>query len=172
MLNSDVELDCLVDELLIVLDDDIAQVRLTLGRLDELRSAVIKHDEEELKCLLSQVQDEVESYRPVEAMREEKRCRLAKVLGRDAAEFNLTVLCSLLTGEKRVAVSAKQDELRGLTEELRAEHTRTTLLLRECSRLNKMLLRGIFGRGEESVTYTARGKEKWEVQNEMVNMRL
>ena len=45
MRTSESDFEVLVDELVEVLDENIRQVKLTIVRLDELRSAVIKRDE-------------------------------------------------------------------------------------------------------------------------------
>ena len=136
-MNAESVLDGLVEELLAVLEADIVQVSLATERLDALRGAVIRRDEEGLRGLLEKVQCEGEKYRGVEARRQDLRGKLAKIAGCSCEEMNLSALCRMLSGEKRVTVAAKQERLRQLTEKLRREHLATTLLLRECSRLNK-----------------------------------
>lgn len=170
-MNAEVLLDRPVDELLVVLDEEIAQIDVTMERLDGLRSAVIRRDEEGLQALLETVRVEGERYRAVEARREDLRVRLARIAGCGVNEMNLSVLCGMLEGARRAAVAAKQEQLRDLTERLRREHLSTTLLLRECSRLNKMMLKGMFARGDEPVIYNARGNASMDIQNETVSMR-
>lgn len=172
MVGSNIELEVLVDELVVVLDKDIVQIELTLERLDSLRGAVIRRDEDGLRDLLELIQAEGTEYNSVEARREEIRGRLSIILGCDFEEMNLSALCSVLEGERERAIYSKREILVELTSKLRMEHTCTMILLRECSRLNKAMLKGMFGRGDESVTYTCRGNAQWEIQNEMVNMRL
>ena len=172
MVSSNTELEILVDELLVVLDKDIVQIELTLERLDSLRSAVIRRDEDGLRQLLEKIQAEGTEYTVVEARREEIRRRLAIILGCDFEQMNLSALCSVLEGDRQWEVSSRREILTELTSKLRMEHSCTMILLRECSRLNKTMLKGMFGRGDESVTYTSRGNAQWEIQNEMVNMRL
>ena len=172
MVGSNMELELLVDELVVVLDKDIMQVELTLERLDSLRGAVIRRDEDGLRQLLETIQTEGTEYKGVESRREEIRGRLAIILGCDFEAMNLSALCSVLEGERERAVYSRREVLLTLTDKLRMEHSCTMILLRECSRLNKTMLKGMFGRGDESVTYTSRGNAQWEIQNEMVNMRL
>lgn len=166
------KIEVLIDELMDILDADSGQIESTLEHLDRLRSAVIKRDEESLKSLLDQVGRESDRYRIIEMKRQQIRKYIADLAGCDVETMNLSKICSLVDGQKAVAIAERQRNLHEMVEKLNVEHTCTTLLLRECSRLNKALLKGIVGGGDEVVTYTARGDEKWELGNTMVNMRM
>ena len=172
MKTADERLGNLVDELLTVLDEDIRYLALTLEQLDELRGAVIKRDEEGLKSLLGNIGNEQGGYRLVEKRRETIRSRMAGIFGCGIDEMNLSKLCGKLGGEKRELVARTQKELKVLAEKLRKEHAATSMLLRECARFNNMLLRGIFGNGNETVTYNDRGNASWELQRGMVSFKL
>ncbi len=172
MNSADGILDGLADELLSVLSDDIRHIKQTLERLDALRAAVIRRDEEGLKCLLDEVANEQGSYTLVEQRRAVIRKQMADVLGCGIEEMNLSKLCGQLTGERRDLVAQARQELQGMCEKLRKEHTATNILLKECSRFNNLLLRGILGNGRETVTYNSRGDASWELQRGMVSIRL
>jgi len=171
MMTTDGRLDRLVDELADVLDEDFRYIKLTLERLDELRGAVIKRDEEGLKALLSNIENEQGSYGTVEKRRQEIQRKMAGIFGCGINEMNLSKLCGKLDGEKRDVLKLTQNELKGLAEKLRKEHTATSMLLRECSRFNNMLLRGVLGSGNETVTYNDRGDASWELQSGMVSFK-
>lgn len=164
--------DGLVDELADVLDENIRQVKLTIVRLDELRSAVIKRDEAGLRALLEAIQDEGPSYSMVESRRERIRKRLADVLGCTAVELNLSRICEHLSEEKSGSILSRQEELQQLVDKLRVEHTSTRILLMECRRFNNVLLRGIFGQGGEGVTYDKRGGSSWDSERGTMSLRL
>jgi len=172
MKTADDRLDDLADELLSVLGDDIRHIEQTLERLDALRAAVVRRDEEGLKCLLDEVADEQGSYALVERRRDGIRKQMADVLGCGIEEMNLSKLCGRLRGERKDLVAQAQQELQGMCEKLRKEHTATNILLTECARLNNLLLRGILGNGRETVTYNSRGDASWEFQKGMVSIRL
>ena len=172
MRTSESDFEVLVDELVEVLDENIRQVKLTIVRLDELRSAVIKRDEAGLRALLETIQDEGPSYSMVESRRERIRKRLANILGCTAGELNLSRICSHLSAEKSGSILSRQEQLQQLSDKLRIEHTSTRILLMECRRFNNILLRGIFGQGGEGITYDKRGGSSWDCERGTMSMRL
>lgn len=169
---EDVRIEELVDDLLSILDADIVQVGLTLNRLDELRGAVIKRDEEYLRGLLHIIQEEGSVYGKVELRREMIRSELANIAGCSVSEMNLSYLSRYLSGRRLEEIQSKQQELQDLTRRLKCEHLGTEMLLRECKNLNKKMLKGIFSNGTETVTYNDRGNVSWEVQQGIVNFKL
>jgi flagellar biosynthesis/type III secretory pathway chaperone len=166
------DFDGLVNELVDVLDENICQVKLTLLRLDELRKAVIKRDEAGLRALLETIKDEGPEYRRVELRRENIRARLANFLGYVSSELNLSRLCTNVSEDKRKLILNRQKELGGLVERLRNEHISTRILLAECRRFNNVLLRGIFGQSEGSVTYDRRGGTSRDSGRGTMSMKL
>jgi hypothetical protein len=172
MMTLNVHINSIVDELLNILDADAAQIKLTLERLNRLRGAVIKRDEEDIKALLDTVREDETGYNLVETRRHEICKELAGIFGCSGEQINMTRLRSELSEEKALMVAEKQHELRNLVEKLRIEHTCTTMLLKECARLNKILLRSIMGEKKETVTYNERGNAAWEASKGIVSLRL
>ena len=168
----DIKTQNLVEELLVVLVEDIEHIGSMLQRLDQLRGAVIKKDEDFLRTLLDAIQDETEKHSMIESRRSDIRCRLAISLGCDETEMNLSKLCLHLEPGPRKMIEVKQAELKELAEKLKREHSITAMLLKECARLNSMMLRGIFAKGNPTVMYNARGNASWQAQREIVNFRL
>lgn len=169
---SDIRLNGLVNELLELLEQDAENISLTLRRLNRLRAAVIKRDQDDIKVLLGTVRNEEDVNEKIELRRFEVRSRLAEYLGWDLEQVNLTNLRKKVTQETADILKVKQEELRELTRKLRIEHECTSSLLKECSRFNKMLLRAILNNGDETVTYNSRGGTTWETQNRLVSFRL
>ncbi|MBE0535197.1 MAG: hypothetical protein IH624_05960 [Phycisphaerae bacterium] len=165
-------LDKQIERLLEVLDEDAAHIRSTLEHLNALRAAIIKRDEVALGDLLEAVQNEGRHRLHAELRRQRICSDIAELTGTPAETVNLSRLCDMSTDGLRSRVQARQAELKQLVQTLRMEHTCTMILMRECSRLNKMLLKGLLGRGGETVMYTARGSETWQPQNDMVNIKL
>jgi len=172
MITLNIRLDELIDDLLKILDEDAEHIKLTLGRLNRLRASVIKRDQEDIKALLDTVREDDTGYSQTEITRHTIRKELAQIVGCSVGEMNLTRLRRCLSEEKAMMVAEKQRELKVLIEKLRIEHTCTSMLIKECTRLNKMLLRSIFSNGRESVTYNARGDASWEMRKGIVNFKL
>lgn len=172
MRSMDIELKNLVEELLVVLDEDIEHVGVMLGRMDQLREAVIKRDETFLRDLLEAIHDESQIHERIELRRDDVRRRLAEIMGCGEEQMNLSLLCENLEPVMRQTVAEKQSELKPLVEKLNREHILTSMLLKECARLNSMMLRGIFTNSDSSITYNSRGDASWRAHRELVNCRL
>ncbi len=161
-----------VDELLAVLDEDIRHVRESLSRLDELRSLVIKRDEAALGRLLETIGDESDSCCANGSKRQSLREELAAASGCSVAEMTLSRLEAMLPGEKQVQVAQRKAELRSLTEKLKREHLKTTMLLSDCARFNSALLRSVLELGRTgAVTYSPDGATKHQTDTIFVSLQ-
>ena len=173
MKTATIEIEDKVDELLCVLDSDIAYMQSSLVRLDELRGFVIKRDDSGLSNLLANIQTELSAYAGNESQRQLVRKQLADFFGYDAGQFTLSMLEGLVSDEKRHQVSKKKAELVELVGKLKVEHLSTATLLGECSRFNSMLLKGVFGLdGPGTVTYNSRGSAKKPSEIAFMDMQL
>lgn len=160
-----------VDELLTVLDEDIRHVRQSVSRLDELRSLVVKRDQEALGELLESIRKESQEYSTNESKRESMRKDLAAVLECEVGDMTLSRLESALDDAKGAEVARRKTELRSLTEELKTEYMRTAMLLSDCTRFNRSLLRGILELGNTgAATYGSDGATR--IQNDSVFVSL
>ncbi len=161
-----------VDELLTVLDRDIAYVQENLSRLNELRSLVIKRDDASLGRLLESIQAESDSYRSHELKRQSMRKELAAALDCSFEQMTLSRLEATLVGEKKAQVTERKVKLRTLTEELKKEHLSTAMLLSDCARFNSVLLRSIFDIGKTGmVYYSSDGAAKRQSDTAFVNLQ-
>jgi hypothetical protein len=163
--------DILINELMVVLDTDAANIEKTLGRLDKIRAAVIKRDQEALKVLLGTISNEDDVYSQVEARRYGVRSMIAGCLGWEVERVNLSNLKHVVSEDVGAGLGEKQGRLKELTAKLRKEHEGTSALLRECARLNKILLRSILNKGKETLTYNNRGTAAWESRRRLVSFR-
>ncbi len=172
MRSMDNKLENLVEELLGVLDADIGHVGVMLERMDQLRTAVIKRDETFLRDLLEAIHGESQVHEAIESGRDDICRRLAKIMGCGEKQVNLSLLCENLEPAIRRSVAEKQSELKPLVEKLKREQVLTSMLLKECARLNNMMLRGIFTNSDSGITYNCRGDASWQGHRELVNCRL
>ncbi len=169
---AEVEIEDKVEELLAALDKDIEHMQQSVSYLNELRSLVIKRDDVALGKLLERIQSETNSYKDHELKRQSIRKELASIFNCDFEQMTLSMLEANMPEEKKAQVTLKKTKLRELVKELKKEHISTALLLSECARFNKLLLKSILGLGEpETVTYSSNGAAKRQTSKAFVNLR-
>ena len=167
-----IEIEDKVDELLAVLDKDSGHIQESLLKLNELRSLVIKRDDAALGKLLESLQTESDSYRSHELKRQSIRQDLANALGFNLEQMTLSALEASLPKEKRAQVTRRKAELESLIKKLNKEHLSTALLLSECTRFNKLLLKSIFGLGKNDVVYyNSNGATRRQTDMAFVNLQ-
>jgi hypothetical protein len=75
--------------------------------------------------------------------------------------------------DARVALAERQARLRSLTAQLKREHALTVLLLRDCARLNRSLLKAFLGSGGRGgALYNPTGTEKRPAGAALISMKL
>jgi uncharacterized membrane protein YgaE (UPF0421/DUF939 family) len=142
------EIEKKVDKLLACLDKDIQQIKQNISYLNEMRSMIIKRDEVALGKLLQTVQDTSEVYKDNETDRQSIRKELADFLGCSIGQITLSKVEESLPETSKNKVIEARENLRLLIEELRKEHSSTVMLVSECARFNKLLLKSIFDLGK------------------------
>ena len=160
------EIENYVDEMLDCLDVDIEHIRKNLSRLNEMRELVIKRDDVELRKLLDSIQGESDIYRENETRRLMLRKKIADSLGCGIENITLSKLANRLPENKRNRVIEKKEQLKSLVGNFKKEYAGTIVLVSECARFNKMLLRSIFNHGQTgSVYYGANGTVREHKEN-------
>lgn len=166
------EIEDKVDELLVCLDTDVRNMQESLSHLNELRSLVIKRDDAALGKLLEGIQAGSDQHGAHESHRQSIRRGLAEMIGCNFEQMTLSALASYLPESRRGQVVEMQTKLRELIEELKKEHSSTTLLLSECARLNSLLLRTVFDLGHTgAVYYNSSGATKRQVDTAFMNLQ-
>jgi len=167
-----VEIEDKIGELLVILDKDIEHIQESLLRLNELRSLVVKRNEADLCRLLESIQGGLDSYRSHELKRESVRKDLAYALGCKLEQVTLSKLEAVLPEEQKAQVIAKRAELGTLTEELKKEYLSTAMLLSDCARFNRQLLKSVFDLGKMGVVYyNSKGSTKRGMTKAFVNLQ-
>lgn len=162
-----------VNALLDALDEDIRHAETSLSLLDTLRSLLIKRDEASLEGLLKELRREAEAHADNERRREDLRHQLAVELRCHVRDVTLSSLKDALPGERQVAVTERQTRLKSLAAELKREYTLTAMLLADCARFNRSLMRVFFGLDTKSnTTYGANAAAKHQTDVALVNMHL
>lgn len=160
------------DDLIVFLDDQIADIEQTLHRLDRLRAAVVRRDEGALEELMEEVRVAGQRKTQNDWRMRQLQIKLSSVLGCSPDEVNITRLCDQLTGQDRSIVQKKQSMLQQLTRKLSNERQGTELLLRECARFTRLLLSSMVGTHNQTRTYTAQGQEQWNVHCGLMNIKM
>lgn len=172
MKTAPIKIEDKVDKLLAVLDSDILHMQESLSRLNKMRSFVVKRDDTSLAKLLEGIQNESKNYKNNELNRRLIRKDLAIVLGCAAEQITLSRLENELAGAKKVQITERKTVLRSLIKKLKREHLSTKMLLSDCARFNKALLKGIFELGKTgTITYDSTGSTKSQTGTAFVDMR-
>ena len=123
--------------------------------------------------LLDGIEAESESYKEQESCRRAIREELASSLGCSLEEMTLSRLEAGLLEGKRAEVTERKDKLRSLIGELKKEYLRTVMLLSDCARFNRLLLKSVFDLGNiEIITYGSKGDAERQRETAFVNMRI
>jgi len=161
-----------IDELLSILDKDIEHIQANLSLLEQLRTFVVKHNEKDLNRLLEKIRTESKNYESNELKRHVLRKQLAADLGCSREQMTLSGLEMILSGKKKAKLSETKSKLRLLTNQLKREHLRTALLLSECSRFNRLLLKSVFNFvSPGDISYNSKGLARRQTDTAFVNMR-
>jgi len=162
-----------VERLLGVLDGDIRHLETTLVQLDALRGLLIKRDDAALEQLLAEIRGRTDAYAANEQARQMLRADLALALGCDAGRLTLSNLQSMLPEPQRTAVAARQKRLGSLIVELKREYTLTAVLVSDCARFNRTLVRAFFGTGSQAgVLYNPSGQARQQTSATLMSLQL
>jgi hypothetical protein len=171
MTSSAVEMN--VERLLAVLDEDVRHLETTLVQLDTLRGLLIKRDDAALDQLLGEIRGQTEIYAENEQTRQMLRAELASALGCDTSRLTLSKLQSMLPEPRRAALAERQKKLRTLIAELKREYTLTAVLLSDCARFNRTLVRVFFGSGGRAgVIYNPSGQARQQTDATLMSLQL
>jgi hypothetical protein len=167
------EIEDKVDELLNCLDKDIENLQKNLSNLDELRSLVIKHDDVALGQLLEKIRKESDSYKEHELHRQSIIAELARCFNCNINDVTLSKLEAFVPEIKKNQIIQSKTKLKTLTGKLKKENSKTALLLSECARFNKLLLKSVFNIGNnEAIFYNANGATKERNERAFVNLQI
>jgi hypothetical protein len=167
-----IEIENKVSQFLDVIEKEIQRSRHVLLRLEQLRSLVIKRDDDGLGRILSEIKAESGSYKDNEIKRQLLRRDLASFFGCRMDQMTLTKLQENLSGEIKDQVTELKENMQIVTQKLRKEHLSTAMLLAECARFNRMLLKNIFEFSQRgTVTYSPNGQTQRQGSSAFMNIQ-
>lgn len=167
-----IEIENKISQFLDIIEKEIQKSRHVLLRLEQLRSLVIKRDDQGLGKILAEIKVESGSYRDIEIKRQLLRRDLANFFRCRPDQVTLTKLQENSNGEIKDQVTDMKEKLKIITEKLRKEYLSTAMLLAECARFNRMLLKNIFQFSHRgSVTYSPNGQAQRQSSCAFMNLQ-
>jgi hypothetical protein len=159
-------------ELFAFLDDSVLSMQQMLDKLNELRAAVVRRDQDTLQQMSDQM-PEMTVLRDDMQRRQRQLCQaFAGPLNCLPEKINVSYLVLFLEASKAGELKTKQHRLQELVGRLSRERRATEMLLRECERLNRMMLDGIVGKSNQTCTYGSGGRVQRQLHCAIVNTRI
>ena len=155
--------------LLSTLDEEIRLLELRQSHLERLSVAVIERDETGMEGLLGDMQQVLQSQLEVDRRLRQAQSALAGDLGCPPEQVRLQLLAERFQGRHRANIESRRKRIVDLAEGLRRKHLRTSVLLRQCARINRLLLEAIFPQSKEVATYSTEGHERWRPDTGLVS---
>ena len=152
------------------LDEEAGLLEFRRRQLQELAVAILRRDNPRLEQLLPQVETGAALQAQADGELRAAQAALgdALLLGEPHRLARLIeALPAPLPGPLR---ECRQRVLRAM-DDFRRQHLETSLLLVECSRINRVLLEGLFA-GESVRTYSRGGGEDWTGQGGLMNAEI
>lgn len=160
----------LVEELKNVLDEEITLLNVRRSQLESLSGAIVDRDDNSLQRLLGDIEEAMSMQTATDMRLKAMRNTLAGSLGMDTRNITLSQIMDNLPAVDRAEIEYRRQQIALLADALRRQHMETAMLLRECSRINKMMLDMLLGRKESVTTYNPRGMNGWSSQSGVVDM--
>ena len=162
----------IIDELTAFLDEQTFQVERTLEDLDQLRAAVVRRDQDALENLQAHIRRESIQKEIAQRDQRQLQMKLSGLLGCSAEDVTISGLYNYLDSQDRQTVQVRQRRLQALVRKLNNEHQATEMMLRECSRFNRLLLSCLIGERNQTRTYSDQGKEQWSIHQGLMNIKM
>ncbi len=162
-------LEARVSALLAALDQEIRLLTQRQAQLERMSEAILRHDEDRLEDLLGEMQQALDDQARADRRLRQAQAALAQALGCGSRPVRLRLLAQRLAGRQRAQLESRRRRIVALALDVRRQHLRTIVLVRECARINRLLLETIFPGSREVETYTAGGAERWRPNTGLVN---
>ena len=159
----------LLNELLLILDQEIELLEVRLTQVSAMHSAILDRDEPATEKLLSDLETTQQRQIHVDMKMGALRGSLSTAFRCRAGEVKLSFLIARVDADLALPLDYRRRRIVALVEELRRQHVRTALLLRECARINRTLLEGLLSGCGTLTTYGSGGKNHWHARSGVVD---
>ena len=162
----------LTAELIAVLDEEIHLLDVRRRQLEHLSESLVNRDEIRLKELLDGIELIVHNQASADMKLKAVRNALAGAVGLDQETATLTTIMEYMTPLQKSDVDYRRQQIMLLAEALRNQHLATAMLLRECTRINRMIMDSLFPRAESVTTYDTNGSTGWSNGDNLMDTEL
>jgi hypothetical protein len=162
----------LARELPALLDEQIALLTLKRSQLEALSTLLVQRDEDPMERLLAQMEQSQALQADTDLRLSALRSALADELGGPADSVRLGALLEYLPQGLRESVAFRREQIADLADQTRRQHLQTSLLLMECSRINRLLIEALFGQTRSCQTYDPSGAAAWQSDAGLVDAEI
>lgn len=155
------------------MNEEIELLELKGAHLEALSTAILARDDE----ALPEVMRQMEQAQVLQDATDQKllviRSEIANVLAWPLELVTATKLAAQITGPNKTFVEQSRQRIIEIAGQVRKQHLETVLLLAECTKINRMLLEGLFGSQAQPLhTYGRSGHNTWRPDTGVVDAEL
>ena len=147
-----------------LLDEEIELLEIRSQQMDRLGEAILGHGAEDMERVLAEMERVQSQQEKTDRRLRAARRDVAEAFGVEAGALKLCELIDRLPAPAAGNLDRQRETIVRLAGQLRRQHLRTSVLLAECSRVNRMLLEGLLPAGEAVTTYSRAGTAAWKSQ--------
>jgi hypothetical protein len=162
----------LIEELLSILDEEIALLNKKSAELEALSGAIIERDDERLVALLGEMEQTLQAQSATDVKLDALRMTFAEITGCSHPEMKLSRLIEELGESERVKVDYRRQQIVILAERLKDQYMAVAITLRESARINRVILEGLFPEARPVTTYSASGPKSWTPETGLLDSEM
>jgi len=162
----------LIEELLGILDEEIALLNKKSAELEALSNAIIERDDARLVTLLEEMEETLQAQSATDVKLDALRATFAEITGCSHSEMKLSRLIETLGEGEKVKVDYRRQQILILAERLRDQYMSVGITLRESARINRVILEGLFPEVRPVTTYSASGSKYWTPETGLLDSEM
>jgi len=172
MISLTPDIQSLIEQLLRIMDEEIALLDVRRRQMGLLAEAILDSDDDAMEKLLSQIEHAQQQQSAVDLRLSAIRNTIALALKMATDQMRLSWLIKQLPPQEAVEIEYRRQQIILLVSKFRRQHMTTAILLVESARINRMMLESIFPQGETVETYDAGGVRPWRRSAGLVDTEL
>lgn len=161
-----------LDELDVALDRQLEVLQTKRLQMERLFVTLARSDNEAMEPLLAAMEETQQQQVHADAQLFLLRTALAGVLGCQERQLRLSELAQALPSPHGQRLLDRRQAVIEAVERLRRQHMETTLLLRQCQRLSRMLIESVLHGQNDSLTYGGNGQVQTREAGGLMNAEL